>query len=80
MSGVYDLTYYTNDYMDDSVYFNRYGRYDSVGAYQSERSPWASWYKFRSFPNDYASWWGFEGCGSFCQRPRHCVAEGKSGA
>ncbi|MEA4912082.1 MAG: glycoside hydrolase family 13 protein [Oscillospiraceae bacterium] len=45
---------------DDSVYFNRYGRYDSVGAYQSERSPWASWYKFRSFPNDYASWWGFD--------------------
>ncbi|MEA5051721.1 MAG: glycoside hydrolase family 13 protein [Oscillospiraceae bacterium] len=45
---------------DDSVYFNRYGRYASVGAYQSERSPWASWYKFRAFPDDYVSWWGFD--------------------
>lgn len=44
---------------EDSLYFNRYGRYDSVGAYQSERSPYASWYTFRSFPDDYACWWNF---------------------
>ncbi|MDR3305359.1 MAG: glycoside hydrolase family 13 protein [Clostridiales Family XIII bacterium] len=45
---------------DDSVYFNRYGRYDSVGAYQSESSPYFGWYKFSSFPDKYESWWGFE--------------------
>ena len=44
---------------DDSVYFNRYGRYDSVGAYQSKESPYFSWYNFREYPNKYESWWGF---------------------
>jgi len=28
---------------DDSRYFNRYGKYDSVGAYQSKESPYFSW-------------------------------------
>ena len=45
---------------DDSVYFNKYGHYDSVGAYQSENSPYASWYSFERFPNKYASWWGID--------------------
>ncbi|WP_099204927.1 glycoside hydrolase family 13 protein [Scatolibacter rhodanostii] len=43
----------------DSVYFNRSGRYDSIGAYQSETSPYASWYQFKNFPDDYDCWWGF---------------------
>ncbi len=43
---------------DDSRYFNRYGRYDETGAYQSTASPYYSWYKFRRFPDDYACWWG----------------------
>lgn len=43
---------------DDSRYFNRYGRYDSLGAYQSEQSPYHDWYSFRRFPDDYESWWG----------------------
>lgn len=43
---------------DDSRYFNRYGRYDSIGAYQNERSPYHNWYRFRRFPDDYESWWG----------------------
>ncbi|MBR4185621.1 MAG: glycoside hydrolase family 13 protein [Clostridia bacterium] len=42
----------------DSVYFNREGHYPTVGAYQSERSPWAHWYRFRAFPDDYECWWG----------------------
>ncbi|XOQ51869.1 MAG: 4-alpha-glucanotransferase [Succiniclasticum sp.] len=42
----------------DSIYFNRFGTYDNVGAYQSKKSPYASWYQFRKFPNDYACWWG----------------------
>lgn len=43
----------------DSQYFNRYGRYATVGAYQSENSPYASWYHFDRFPEEYRSWWGF---------------------
>lgn len=45
---------------DDSVYFNKYGHYDSVGAYQSKSSPYASWYSFEYFPNKYISWWGID--------------------
>lgn len=43
---------------EDSLYFNRYNNYSSLGAYQSKRSPYFSWYKFRKFPDDYACWWG----------------------
>ena len=42
----------------DSLYFNKYGNYDSVGAYQSVDSPYADWYEFKSFPDTYACWWG----------------------
>ncbi len=45
---------------DDSVYFNKYGRYDSVGAYQSEDSPYYKWYTFYEHPNKYESWWGID--------------------
>ena len=43
---------------DDSRYFNRRGTYPDIGAYQSETSPYAGWFCFRSFPDDYESWWG----------------------
>ena len=43
----------------DSQYFNMFGRYDSVGAYQSKESPYADWYTFEEFPDKYKSWWGF---------------------
>ncbi len=43
---------------DDSRYFNKYGRFDTVGAYQSPDSPYADWYVFRQFPDDYECWWG----------------------
>ena len=43
---------------DDSKYFNRYGNYDTVGAYQSEKSKYKDWYNFRNYPDDYESWWG----------------------
>ncbi len=45
---------------DDSVYFNKYSRYESQGAYQSKSSPYFSWYKFTEYPNKYSSWWGIE--------------------
>ena len=44
---------------EDSVYFNRYGRFPSVGACQSTQSPYYPWYKFSRYPDVYASWWGF---------------------
>ena len=43
---------------EDSVYFNRFGSYSSLGAYQSKASPYYSWYTFKRYPNDYNSWWG----------------------
>lgn len=45
---------------DDSIYFNRYGTYSSVGAYQSPKSRYYPWYSFASFPNEYLSWWGIK--------------------
>ena len=45
---------------DDSKYFNRYGKYKNVGAYQSEKSKYSDWYKFEEFPNKYEAWWGIE--------------------
>ncbi len=44
----------------DSVYFNKFGHYDSEGAYQSQSSPYYPWYGFIEFPNKYESWWGFD--------------------
>jgi 4-alpha-glucanotransferase len=41
----------------DSQYFNRYGRYPSLGAYQSPDSPYYGWYRFVEFPNRYNAWW-----------------------
>ncbi len=45
---------------DDSIYFNKYGRYDSLGAYQSQDSKFYKWYKFSAWPNKYESWWGID--------------------
>lgn len=45
---------------DDSVYFNKYARYNSLGAYQSIKSKYYSWYKFEDWPNKYRSWWGID--------------------
>ncbi len=43
---------------DDSIYFNKYNRYDSIGAYNSDESPYRSWFDFGQTRDDYASWWG----------------------
>lgn len=44
----------------DSVYFNKNGTYDSLGAYQSKDSPYYNWYSFSDFPNEYEAWWGIK--------------------
>ncbi len=51
LDGVYNHT------GDDSVYFNKYGKYPSVGAYQSKDSKYYNWYTFQSFPEKYTCWW-----------------------
>lgn len=43
----------------DSKYFNKYGNYNSLGAYQSLQSPYYRWYIFNDYPDMYESWWGF---------------------
>ncbi len=43
---------------DDSVYFNKYGNFSELGAYQSKKSKYYNWYTFQKFPNLYTSWWG----------------------
>ena len=42
----------------DSKYFNYYGHYPTVGAYNSPDSPYYSWYQFGKNRDDYKSWWG----------------------
>lgn len=44
----------------DSIYFNKKNRYDSVGAYQSKKSPYFKWYEFQQYPDKYTGWWGIE--------------------
>ena len=44
---------------DDSIYFNRYSRYEAPGAYQGKKSPYYSWYEFRYFPDGSRCWWNF---------------------
>ena len=42
----------------DSIYFNKNGSYDSLGAYQSKKSPYYNWYFFDEHPDKYSAWWG----------------------
>ena len=44
----------------DSRYFNREGRYDTLGAYHSKNSPYYPWYRFTHYPDDYDCWWGID--------------------
>lgn len=42
----------------DSLYFNRFGNYQTPGACQGEESPYYRWYRFTEFPDQYECWWG----------------------
>lgn len=44
----------------NSQYFNKNGEYDSVGAYQSQDSPYYEWFRFMEWPEKYESWWGMD--------------------
>ena len=43
---------------DDSVYFNRYKRYNSLGAFESFESKYRDWFKFDNSEVGYKCWWG----------------------
>ena len=43
----------------DSRYFDRFSRYDQVGAHENPQSEFYSWYTFFHYPDEYKTWWGF---------------------
>ena len=45
---------------DDSIYFDRYGRYQTHGACESKDSPYYPWYRFYDYPSTYECWWNFD--------------------
>ena len=44
---------------NDSKYFNEYGTYNTVGAYQSVDSEYYEWYR-KNENNEFQYWWGFK--------------------
>jgi len=42
----------------NSIYFNAEGFYPSLGAAQSQASPYFDWYSFHPWPTEYDAWWG----------------------
>jgi glycosidase len=49
-----------NHTSSDSLYFDRYSRYRTTGAYESQDSLFYDWYTFNTWPDDYNAWWGFD--------------------
>lgn len=45
---------------DDSLYFNRFGKYPGRGAFNSKKSKYYHWYRFTQHPNKYACWWNID--------------------
>ena len=45
---------------DDSLYFDRYEKYGKTGAYSNPDSPFRDWFRFRSYPDEYETWWGIQ--------------------
>ena len=54
LDGVYSHT------GSDSLYFNKKGSFSGTGAYQSQESPYSSWFTFYQWPDSYHSWWNFD--------------------
>ncbi len=45
---------------DDSLYFDKYGKYGKTGAYSNPNSPFHNWFCFKRYPEEYESWWGID--------------------
>lgn len=44
----------------NSIYFNKDGEYNTIGAYQSRESLYYNWFSFKDWPNEYEAWWGIK--------------------
>ena len=44
----------------DSKYFNKFGSYEEIGAFQSKESKYYKWFNFSEYPNKYECWWGID--------------------
>ena len=44
----------------DSMYFNKYGNYPTIGAFQSTESPYYDWFHFDDSSIGYDCWWGVD--------------------
>ena len=49
-----------NHTSSDSLYFDKNSRYRTLGAYESQDSPYYAWYTFFNWPESYNSWYGFD--------------------
>ncbi len=54
LDGVYSHT------GSNSLYFNKDRAFDGQGAYNSQSSPYYTWYNFHPWPDTYDSWWSFD--------------------
>ena len=54
----------------DSKYFNKFGNYPSIGAYQSRDSEYYDWFDFYNFPDEYHCWWGITVTPTVSQRAK----------
>ncbi|MDE6471432.1 MAG: glycoside hydrolase family 13 protein [Clostridia bacterium] len=54
----------------DSKYFNKFGTYPTVGAYQSRESEYFDWFDFYNFPDEYHCWWGITVTPTISQRAK----------
>ncbi len=57
---------------DNSRYFNKYRKFGDGGAYNDPDSPYADWYKFRLYPDEYESWWGIRILPKLDQNNENC--------
>lgn len=54
IDGVYNHT------GSDSIYFNKNGTFNTLGAYKSKESKFYKWFEFEEYPDKYRSWWGID--------------------
>lgn len=54
IDGVYNHT------GSDSIYFNKNGTFNTLGAFKSKQSRFYNWYDFEKYPNKYRCWWGID--------------------
>lgn len=52
----------------DSIYFNKFSNFNSIGAFQSKNSEYFDWFDFINFPQEYRCWWGVTICPSVNQQ------------